>query len=305
MAGAFTHMAIVSDAIGRLPVETKLGNILRRYAQFVTLGSVSPDLPYLGQLALTGSTWADIMHYHNTNGIVNLGLHSLMAAKEKQADWKCQVAWLCGFVGHLVADSTAHPVTECIVGPCSDPAVGPAHMECEMTQDIMIMNDIMNLQLTDATYTGHIDSCIVHRAFGKVMDFWREHAMMNCPAAGRPNTDALVSSYKDLLTTASGGNAFGRLFRHLGTNFSYISYSSLMRNYPDRIDRYYSNVLLPNGLTGSFRIDVFDYAVKNLVDAWTRIERKLFSIQNIAEIIPDWNLDTGVDQRTGVQTYWS
>jgi hypothetical protein len=61
MAGAFTHMTIVEEAIKSFPVDQTLGKILRENWNFLTLDSVSPDIPYLGQLALEGPTWADII----------------------------------------------------------------------------------------------------------------------------------------------------------------------------------------------------------------------------------------------------
>jgi Zinc dependent phospholipase C len=112
MAGAYTHMVIVAEATNSFPVDQKLGKILRQNKNFLAVGSVSPDIPYLAQLALAGSTWADIMHYHRTNGILNNALHSLSAAKTKGKIWEYQLTWLLGFVGHLVADATIHPIVE-------------------------------------------------------------------------------------------------------------------------------------------------------------------------------------------------
>jgi hypothetical protein len=63
MAGAFTHMAIAEEAIKSFSVDQALGKLLRENRNYLTLGSVSPDIPYLAHLALEGANWADIMHY--------------------------------------------------------------------------------------------------------------------------------------------------------------------------------------------------------------------------------------------------
>jgi hypothetical protein len=305
MAGAFTHMAIVGEAIKSFPPEKTYGKILRLNLNFVTMGSVSPDVPYLGQLALRGSTWADIMHYHQTNGIVKNAVNSLSVAKSKDKAWECQLAWLSGFAGHLVADATIHPIVESIVGPCTDRSTMGNHKQCEMMQDVLIFKDVKNLEVSGSEYTDHLISCRDSNYFDKVAEFWSEHAMVNCPAAGRPSIKDIFISYFKLLDTADGSNGLAKAFRHLGSGLVYNTSQELKNNSPQLVERYYNNVSLPNGLTGSFRKEGFEYAVKNLVTVWSKIDRALFSTDNIVEIVSNWNLDTGMDQTTGIKTYWS
>ncbi len=305
MAGAFTHMTIVADAIKSFSVDKRFGKILRENKNFLTLGSVSPDIPYLAYLAMGGYNWADIMHYHKTNGIVKNALHSLSVAKTKGKIWEYQLAWLLGFVGHLVADATIHPIVESIVGPYTDKDTNSKHRECEMIQDVMIFKDVMNLELSAAEYTDFLKACIEHSSFDKVAYFWAVHAEVNCSTAGSFPTKSIIDSYVKELDTAEGGNAFARAFRHFGIDYVYRTHSDITQNSPELVNKYYLHIQLPNGLTGSFRKDGFEYAVKNLVAIWSKIERSLFSTENIANIIPNWNLDTGIDQETEIRTYWS
>ncbi len=305
MAGPFTHMTIVENATKSFSVETRFGGILRNNINFLTLGSVSPDLPYLSQLAMEGSTWADIMHYYRTNGIVKNALHSLSAAKNKNDIWEFQLAWLLGFVGHLVTDATIHPIVESIVGPYTDESVHSNHRECEMVQDVMILKDVMNLELSKAKYTDFLMSCFQHPSLKKVEDFWAIHAKINCPTVGDFPVDKIMKSYIEILSTAEGGNEIAKVSRHFGSNYFYSTHSDLMEKSPELVKKYYSNIQLPNGLMISFQTDGFDYAVKNLVAIWSKIDRSFFSTENIANIIPNWNLDTGIDQETDIKTYWS
>jgi Zinc dependent phospholipase C len=305
MAGAFTHMTIVEEAIKSFPADQALGKILRENRNFLTLGSVSPDIPYLGHLALEGPTWADIMHYHRTNGIVANALHSLQAAKTKGKIWRCQLAWLLGFVSHLVADATIHPIVESIVGPYTDEDVRQNHRECEMIQDVMIFKDVMNLELSASEYTDFLRACIKHASFDKVSFFWTAHAEVNCPMSGSFPSGKDIRSYVKELDTAEGGNSLARAFRHFGINYAYRTYSDITKNSPELVKKYYSDIQLPNGIAGSFRKDGFEYAARNLVAVWSKMERSLFSTENIAIIIPNWNLDTGVDQDSAIRTYWS
>jgi len=305
MAGPFTHMTIVEEAIKAFPVDKSLGKILRENKNFLILGSVSPDIPYLSHLAGGGFTWADIMHYYRTDGIVKNALHSLSVAKVKGKIWKCQFVWLLGFVGHLVADATIHPIVESIVGPYTDDDTNSNHRECEMIQDVMLFKLVKNLELSAAEYTDLLKSCSQNPSLKKVADFWAIHAKINCPTFGNCPTDKIIESYIRELDVAEGGNTFAKASRHFGLNYVYRTYSEIVKNSSELVTKYYSNVQLPNGLIGSFQKDGFEYAVKNLVAIWSKIDRSFFSTENIINIIPNWNLDTGIDQETEIRTYWS
>jgi hypothetical protein len=305
MAGAFTHMVIVAEAIKSFSVEQNFGKILRENKNFLTLGSVGPDIPYLAHLAFGGFDWANIMHYHNTNRIVNNSLHSLAVSKARGKIWKNELAWLLGFVSHLVADATIHPIVECIVGPYTDESNIQNHRECEMIQDVMILHEITNNDVTYAEYTNFLRTSFEHPSFKQVAYFWAIHAEANCPFIGSFSTERIIDSYIKELDTAEGGNALSRAFRHFNINFVYKTYDEVVKKYPDLVEKYYTNIQLPNGKIGSFRTDGFDYAVRNLSNVWSKIERSIFSKENISQIIPNWNLDTGIDQEKEIRTYWS
>jgi len=306
MAGAFTHMAIVSEATKSFQPGKPFGDSLRVYRNFLTLGSVSPDIPYLAHLSLKDAfDWADIMHYHQTNRLVQNAVHSLAVAKTRSKFWKAQLAWLLGFVGHLVSDASIHPIVESIVGPYTDKDTNANHTECEMTQDVLIMKDVLNLEVTSAEYSDLLRAGFDSPSFNKVAEFWVRHAEVNCPMAGKFPIDAVVSSYIDMLDTAEGGNALARVFRHFGLNFVYRTNNDLNKKAPDLVEKYYDKIKLPNGLTGSFKKDGFDFTVSNVVNVWSKIERSLFSTDNITDFVSNWNLDTGIDQDINKSTYWS
>ena len=305
MAGAFTHMAIVSEATKSFQAGKQLGDVLRTHKNYLTLGSVSPDIPYLAHLALGGFAWADIMHYHQTNKIVQNAVHSLAVAKTKSKVWRSQLAWLLGFVGHLVSDASIHPIVESIVGPYTDKDTNANHSECEMIQDVFIMKEVLNLELADAEYTDLLKTSFENPLFEKVSEFWSQHIQVNCPMFGEFPVQAVIKSYIKELDTAEGGNAFARAFRHFGLKLIYRTYEDITKNSPELVEKYYANVKLPNGLTGPFKKEGFDFTVKNVVAVWSKIERSLFTKDNITDFVANWNLDTGVDQESNKSTYWS
>jgi hypothetical protein len=304
MAGAFTHMAILDEAVSKFPATKKIGKIFLKRSNYLTLGCVSPDVPYLAPLN-RGPFWANIFHYEKTNGVVQNGLHSLAVAKEKSDAWECQLAWLMGFVSHLVADATIHPIVEAMVGPYSDQESNRLHGHCEMIQDVLIFKEVKNIEVAAGEYTNLLRDCSNHSEFRKVIEFWDSHAFMNYPSAPKMSGADFVDKFISLLDLAEGGGSLAKAFRHLGVELIYRTEADLRKNYANEVKNYYENICLPTGLRGSFRINGFDYAVKNTVDVLSRIDRSLFTTDNVITIIPNWNLDTGVDQVSGVRTYWS
>jgi hypothetical protein len=306
MAGAFTHMAIVAEAAKSFPPGRRFGDIIHANMNFLTLGTVSPDIPYLAYLKLTGFSWANVMHYFQTNEIVKNGMHSLAAAKIKDKNWECQLAWLAGFVGHLVGDATIHPIIESIAGPYTNPDSHSRHGESEMIQDVLIFKEVKNLDVDAAEYTDLLDDCRKSPSYAQVTSFWDAHALVYCPFDMSFDAEGFITSYFKILDIADGGNKLSKAFRHMeAIKYLYRDYTDITTKSSDLVKQYYAEIPLPNGLTGSFRKDGFEYAAKNLVDVWSVIDRALFSAEKIVDIVPNWNLDTGVDQTTGIRTYWS
>lgn len=117
MAGAFTHFILCDVAKRkRASLGADLYRLLNKYSEFLFVGAASPDLPYL---SFSGDVnWADVMHYENTNGMV-VGGHTVLKRRWASRDAldEATLVWLFGFVSHLVADATIHPVVQAIVGP--------------------------------------------------------------------------------------------------------------------------------------------------------------------------------------------
>jgi hypothetical protein len=304
MAGAFTHLAIMDEAAVPFPATEKIGKILRFQRKFVAMGCVSPDIPYLAVLDKDASIWANIFHYEKTNGIVHNGLHSLAAVKDQNESWQCQLAWLAGYVCHLVTDATIHPVVEAIVGPYSDSETHSRHGICEMIQDVFIFKEVKNLEISTSEFSTLLRECRDHPCFPKVIDFWNQHAKTNIPSASGMSGETFLKAFIDLLDLGEGGSAIAGLFRRLGVKYFYRTVDDLNANSPELVKDYYQNIRLPNGLKGSFREDAFNYAVKNTIDAWSQIKRALFTTDNVLSIVPNWNLDTGIEHETGIRTYW-
>ena len=155
MAGAFTHFIICDVAKRKQAIaDSELKRLLNKHSEFLFLGAASPDLPYLS--FQTGSlNWADLMHYEKTNGIAINGHNELRNIwPAKQISDEINFIWLMGFVSHLIADATIHPIIQAIVGPYGQHK--EEHRICEMTQDSLVYNKRKN---TDIRYEIGRASC--------------------------------------------------------------------------------------------------------------------------------------------------
>jgi hypothetical protein len=98
------------------------------------------------------------------------------------------------------------------------------------------------------------------------------------------------------------------LFRHVGLGEEYIYRTSeeIKRDYPQDYEKYFKKVKLPDGKVGTFQKDGFEKAVNNVAEAWKKLYDGLQSKIVVAQIIRNWNLDTGVDMDSPDKkvTYW-
>ena len=306
MAGAFTHFIIADVAKRDRSLPQDLFRLLNKYSHFLFLGAASPDLPYLS--IKTGQVnWADVMHYEKTNGIVAAGYDDLKSTwpfRSLGSDIK--FVWLMGFVSHLIADATIHPIVQAIVGPYEEHK--EEHRLCEMTQDSMIFNELKNNDIYYAEFSSILKFCGKSDYFDGLMTFWKDLVARNYQDKKEQAHPALwVKTYSEAIDTAEGGSTVVGFFRHLGIadNYFYMPKEEIVTNYPEFHAKYYENVKLPDGSTASFREAGFEKAVRNVVIAWGALYLGLRS--GVApRIVKNWNLDTGVnmDSPTGEVTYW-
>lgn len=142
MPGTFVHLLLARGAandLGRLDARAGVSRGVKRalalHGGYVLLGSVSPDLPYLDFGDGDAAGWANAMHYGGTLDYVRRGLAQLRREREAsrgEADPRA-LAWLFGYVSHVVADTIVHPEVARLVGDYADNAV--EHRRCELHQD--------------------------------------------------------------------------------------------------------------------------------------------------------------------------
>lgn len=311
MAGTFTHF-ITCDVAKRKRsiIGADLSKFLNKYSEFLFIGAVSPDLPYLS--FRTGNVnWADAMHYEKTNSIVVSAHRALKNVwpLHNPAD-EVKFVWLMGYASHLVADATIHPIVQAIVGPY-DEVNKEEHRICEMTQDSLIFSEKenKNTDISYAEFSSILSLCGQSKHFDELMEFWKGQIIQNYPDKHEePQPSLWFKTYTKAIDAAEGGSDVVALFRHtgIGTGYIYKSREEILSKYYPQYKKYYEEVKLPNGTVGSFKEDGFEKAVTNVLSAWVSLYTGLTSDLVISDFIKNWNLDKGVDMDSPREevTYW-
>lgn len=308
MAGAFTHLIIVDVAKRSEQLPLNMMQLLNKHSEFLFLGSVSPDLPYLSYES--GKVhWADHMHYKYTNRLVRNGVEELRSRwQNRDGQEEVLLAWLAGYIAHMVADATIHPIVAKIVGPYAASEKNKEnHRICEMTQDSLVYKNHRNYDIQHSEFSSVLKFCKDSDHYEALVNFWAKHLKGAHEVDEAPDPDWWFECYTKALDVAEGSGV-ASLFRHMGigTTLSYNTSDELMHEQPDLVERYYQQVKLPGGKAGTFEEHGFEKAVRNVIEAWIALHASLSAEKNIAEIVKNWNLDTGEDQDSPDRevTYW-
>ena len=319
MAGTFTHWMVVEEALKQIAPKGKVPPIWEdepnvHLKEFVKLGAVSPDLPYLTDVmsgaVLKKHNWADRMHYECTANFIHKGINNLLGIQGVDRD--ICFAWLCGYVAHVITDVVVHPAVNATVGAYIFNST--EHRQCEMTQDVLIFDKLGNGDLIATQYNEFLPKCSnrpsdnipsnnanhIKKAVG---DFWKDTliAAHDDPDTkkfhGEIKPDEWFEKYRDKVRFV-GKPTF--VTRHLleGEN---LTYSRLADIPDDRRKKYFSEMRLPRNETGDFYQDVFKKAVVCVVDVWGKIYDDVDANNpgNCMDppngYIKNWNLDLGID----------
>lgn len=304
MAGTFTHWMVVEDALEKYRRSGRkhpyFTAILAKN-HFVNLGAVGPDYPYLTDLKanmLKVHTWADRMHYENTGGLIKAAAIGLLARQGEE--FGICLAWLCGFVSHVIADSVVHPAVNAVVGPYMFNST--EHRHCEMIQDSYIFREIKGTELRYSEYVEIMTMCSdpedEERIHPAIRMSWAQALMDSHPGATEKFDHIRPDAWhENFLSRISLAESPAPIFRHFGEEKNLV-YKRVDDFDPGERSRFIEEIRLPGGRTGKFREDVFDKAVAEVVEAWHRlfIDLERRDLAELDTYIKNWNLDTGVDE---------
>jgi hypothetical protein len=307
MPGAYAHLTIVGllsssnelDSVENFPVAAKI-SILDN-TNFCDLGAVSPDYPYLQILDANACLWADLMHHQSIDKMIISGVEAIRMLDDNRRPKV--FAWFLGFVSHIVADMTVHPVVELKVGQYEQNK--SHHRKCEMHQDSYIFPRI---NVGNVGASEYLDSGIATcsetggsmRLNKAVRSTW-EYMLRECyPDQYRSNAPKINNWHKYFLTTVDAAEEGSQLFaiaRHVAveTGLTYPRYN--------KIDaQYISGLETPEG--AMHYDEIFGRAQKNTLRMWALLASAVYeNSEAYKEFIGDWSLDTGRDSNNNL-VYW-
>jgi hypothetical protein len=141
MPGSYAHITMVNLASEKRRLVEIAGfpreaiDAANLHVNFLELGCISPDYPYLDLASGDSKQWADAMHYTHTCNALYAGAELARTLPPGIVKEKC-IAWLMGCTAHVIGDMCIHPVVELKVGPYKGNET--AHRRCEMHQDVYI-----------------------------------------------------------------------------------------------------------------------------------------------------------------------
>jgi len=311
MAGTFTHWMVVEEALdrfNRLPKKHPLFPTILGLNHFVCLGAVGPDYPYLTELLggfLKIHSWADRMHYENTNEFVRQGIKNLTALNGNS--FNVCLAWLCGFTTHVIADSVIHPAVLSTVGPYIFNS--GEHRHCELIQDSYIFHEIKGIELGYSDYVKLFLMCSDPKNKNKINRdlgaFWPKTLKETHPAAvehfDKIDPDRWHENFLSKISSAADPVA---VFRHFAEEKN-LAYKKTKDITKEEWKQFVDKVKLPGNRTGQFKKDAFDKTVKAVIDVWGKL---FIDVENknpdgCLTYLKNWNLDTGVDE--DIAYFWS
>ncbi|MEL7799240.1 MULTISPECIES: zinc dependent phospholipase C family protein [Idiomarina] len=306
MPGAFAHLSVANVArefkeLKNLNIDSKVKAQLGSHLEFIELGSVSPDYPYL-TLTLFGrneqTEWADYMHLGDTKRIVEALIENTKALSDENKLFV--FPWLAGYISHVIADVTIHPVVECKVGPYKGNE--KAHRICEMNQDTYIWFE--RTGLGEPGYCERIAENLtkydVNEKFNPtIQKVWSAALREVYPEEfeqSPPDIESWHDGFRKITGTAEETHKLFEWARHVAVGSG--------SGYPlrEEVDfTYIRNLKTP--VSNKDYDEIFDLAVANVRKYWEFLAAAVFDGGDTS-MFKHWDLDNGVDRESGKQTMW-
>jgi len=287
----------------------ELHGFTQTHSNFIHLGSVAPDYPYLSLLHPEQGHWADHMHYEFTGDIVKSMAHKLLnvaAAKGTSGEeFIIPFCWTMGYLSHVTGDLVVHPVIYDIVG--SYKGHEGTHRDCEMIQDSFIYHEITGNEIEHSSLLPRIRQCSDPNDEEKIhpvlRTFWSDMLQTHFPhdfETNPPDIDHWHERYLDLVGLAGNPRFIGRI---LDPGHSYTYKPSSQITAVER--RMYLDVIhLPDGRFGTYLNDAFPKAVNSVAEKWILLGKGITeaNVDNFLSAVVNADMDTGFE--TTKHVYW-
>jgi len=308
MPGAYTHISIARLLTSGNKLKNKkipeARKALLQYPEFCHMGAISPDYPYLKLLDRTAEFWANAMHHKyvtsTEKNIIHVGINHIKKLTGDQKS-KC-LAWFLGYVSHVTADVTCHPVTNLLVGDyAADNEV--AHRESELHQDVYIFKTRLDGDVNKSEHIKNvIGSCVdpndskkvdpdveqfwssllsktfpqIHAKFAVNINEW--HRAVQFVLDDIAEELSVIPSRHIRASLTGGGIAYPR-FDEINTT------------------KFIDKLKTPKG-TRTYD-QVFNFTMRKVVRVWKLVSEGIFGDDDsFQDKIKIWNLDSGQEVKT-------
>jgi len=305
MPGSYAHITVVNIAsekrrlvnIPDFPREAI--NAAGLNLNFLELGCISPDYPYLDVTSGDSKTWADAMHYTHTGPAIYASaelIRRLPAGKVKE---KC-LAWLMGYSAHVVTDMCVHPVVELKVGPYKGNET--AHRRCEMHQDAYIFRRIgtgmpQTADHLKATILTCGDKADNKQLDGDIRSLWLDILRKVYPQIIQDDPPDINKWHR---------RCYDILQKLLPTSSRFVGFArhacndkGLLYPTPAEVNKkeYIDNLLVPSAPGQAKTMtydDIIDFAIDEVQREWVGVTRYALGMDDrITYRNDEWDLDTG------------
>lgn len=237
MPASIAHMLIsrkVREELKGEPSTQKfITEVLEANARYMELGSLGPDLPYYENVAkglidlvfsrsdkpIGVDQWSYQLHSKDPN-VFPLKMAEIIwkeTAIEKEEweeeDYK-KFAFLCGYLTHMAADQTIHPLVNRIAGPYYKRGdAREKHRECEIYQDVWLFGFLKNGFATNDFINERFNTwCDINIDFGKNAPVWLRYLIQKSfieAHAVTPAENSIEDWIDGILTMLRGIDNFG------------------------------------------------------------------------------------------------
>ncbi len=305
MPGSYAHITLVNLASEKRRLAQLQGfpreviDAMNLHVNFLELGSISPDYPYLDILSNDSKKWADAMHYTHTGPAISAGAELVRGLPAGRVKEKC-LAWLMGYTAHVVTDMCIHPVVELKVGPYAGNET--AHRRCEMHQDAYIFRRMGTGMPQTAD---HLKATILtcgegpdqKNLEGDIQRLWRDVLKKVHPQTFADDPPDMNKWHR---------RCYDILQKFLPTSSRFVGFArhacndkGLLYPTPDEIDRgaYIDNLRVPSQTGQDRRMtydEIFNQAIAKVQQQWLLVARYAIGQSDTLVMKNDeWDLDTG------------
>ncbi|MCE0492502.1 zinc dependent phospholipase C family protein [Vibrio salinus] len=302
MPGAFTHITAVNKVLSESSFHFQLPSHQRRILsmnqQIFEFGSIAPDFPYMVLRNKAQSQWADCMHTCSVGESLKDMIEYVKTLSGQE--FNLAYSWLSGYLAHIIADITIHPVIELKVGPYAKNK--QQHRICEMHQDAYIWKYMGIGEIgfkervsRSLTYCSDTTSFELNKTISNI---WRTGLLKQTPEnlTEKPDLNLWYQSFKRVIALVEDEYKLFPFSRHVAA-FLGLKYPSA-----NEIDKQFV-ARLPTPIGTLDYDEIFHLCVKQVI-IYIDLLWKSIKENHPVDWVKNWNLDTGYSEN-GEMTIWN